>query len=237
MQERIPQERNEATLGRMLDPAGTRLESPADYFHASLTYFGRPTLWRNRPIWKFQADMQRYWDLIWRERFEVVLETGCQGGGSSVFFMDCMYLAGLASPYIGVDIKYDWWPEAHEHKQPHMFVRNDVLAPETLATVAPYLAGRKSLIVLDSVHTEVHVTAELDQFTPLVTVPGSYIVIEDTDHGARPVFANYGPSAAEAVEKFMKSQIGVWFPAFEYDTEIERRYGVTNSPRGWLRKV
>ena len=84
------------------------------------------------------------------------------------------------------------------------------------------------LLVLDSVHTQEHVTEELRLYTPLLA-HGDALVVEDTDHNGHPVLSDYGPSAWEAVEEFMAgdSRFAHW--------EVGEMFGkFTNSPNGWL---
>lgn len=233
-EERIPREQDPEVNARRLDPNGSKIDTPNDVFHCLVTYCAQQA-WRGHQLIKNQFDLRRYFDLIVAQKFEAIVETGCQAGGSCLFFMDTLEALGLRDTvYVGVDIPGDFSEEVMGYAHPHVLIRRDCLAPETLATVREALGGRrKILVVLDSVHSEIHVTEELRLYAPLCG-PGSYLVAEDSDHGRRPVFPHYGPCTWEAVDKFIVSPAGKnWLR----DYDIEKRYPMTNSPDCWLRSA
>lgn len=233
-QERIPRELDPEINAKRMSIEGSKVDTDADLFHCMVVYLAGQS-WRDLKLIKNQFDLRRYYDLIRAERFEAVVETGCQSGASSLFFMDVLSMSGLKdSPYIGIDIPGAWPEQVHNYPHPHALIRRDCLAYETLDDVKRLLDGRsKILISLDSVHSKVHVDEELKMYAPLCG-PGSYLVVEDTDHGGRPVWPHYGPCGYESVEEFLTTDLG---RSFHRDVDIEARYGMTNSPGAWLRKA
>jgi cephalosporin hydroxylase len=86
------------------------------------------------------------------------------------------------------------------------------------------------MVVLDSDHTDAHVTQELEAYGPLVT-PGCYMVVEDTCLNGNPVLRRFGPGPAEAVRRFLETD-----NSFEVDRGREK-FKMTFNPGGYLRRV
>lgn len=233
--ERIPREKNPETTRRMMNASACRMDSVDDAWHVLATLRGAAT-WRGVQIVKQQFDLARYFHLIATRKPEVIVETGLQAGGSALFFMDCLEMLGMPNvPYIGVDLDCNVLvASVLDYPHPLAVVKRDCLAPETVDKVRELVAERRSLVVLDSVHSRAHVAEELRLYAP-ICVPGSSLVVEDTDHGGRPILADYGPSAGEAVDEFMADGGLGRSLGFEYDRETEQRFGpFTVSPSGWL---
>lgn len=231
--ERIPREKRPEVLAKMVNAKACRIASDNDIWHVLCSTLSTTT-WAGLKVVKNHFDMRRYFEILRTVRPEVIVETGLQNGGSAAFFMDCCVALGLKNTtYVGIDISCSGVPQwLLEVDFNAVFIQRDCLAYETVELVKQYVAGKKSLIVLDSVHSEEHVTEELRLYAPLCK-SGDVLVIEDTDHNGHPVLSDYGPSAWEAVEKFMKDNTD-----FRNLYEIEGLYGpFTNSPRGWLEKL
>ena len=236
--ERIPRERDPGKIAEMMNMGACRLESVDDAWHI-LCMAQSAVSWRDRKIIKNHFDLARYFHLIYRVRPEIIVETGLQGGGSVLFFLDALAMLNMADvPYIGIDLNATMALEAvraHWPDRPVLLISADCLANATIREVAPYLKGRRALLILDSVHTEVHVTEELRLYAPFLG-KGSRLVVEDTDHNGRPVLANYGPAAGEAVDKFMSCDGLGRKLGFKYDQRCTKMFGpFTNSC--WLRKA
>ena len=236
VKERIQREQDPEKINRMMNEHACRLDSVADAWHV-LCVSRSMTSWRDRKVVKNQFDLARYFYLIHDMRPEIILETGLQGGGSVLFFLDTLEMLNMAHvPYIGIDLDASWALDAVKRfhpEKPVLLVSNDCLADATLREIVPCVQGKRALVILDSVHSEEHVTEELRLYAPLCGVE-SCLVVEDTDHNRNPVFSDYGPSAWEAVRVFLKSGEGL---GWAVDKETECMFGpFTNSPGGWLRK-
>ena len=241
--ERIPREQDPATLERMTNLAAHRCVTVDEWF-LLLLYAQGNCQWNGVQILKTQLDLYRYFRLLATLRPKAVVETGVQHGGSSLFFMQSMHLLydleGSAEPdgqscYVGVDLYCPLDPKALDYPFPHAFVRGDCLTSDVVEKVDELIYGRfPRLIVLDSVHTKTHVDEELKLYAPMCEVE-DWLVVEDTDHNGRPVLADYGPAAGEAVDEFLtKSELG---QKFRTQPMIEQCAGPTNSPGAWLKRV
>jgi len=238
--ERIPREQDPEKIERMMDLNAHECVTVDDWF-LWLLYCQSDVRWGGVQILKTQLDLYRYFRVLGQLRPKVVIETGVQHGGSSLFFMQSMHLLYSQDPtggpgyYVGVDLHCPLDGRVLDYQAPRTFIRGDCLAPEVVAKVVEVVGDLgPRLVVLDSVHSKVHVDEELKLYAPLCRV-GDWLVVEDTDHNGRPVLADYGPAAGEAVDEFLtRSELG---QKFRSQPMIEQMAGPTNSPGAWLMRV
>jgi cephalosporin hydroxylase len=107
-----------------------------------------------------------------------------------------------------------------------------------IAKVRAIASGFKKVIVfLDSMHTQEHVYAELEAYTPLVSV-GSYCVVFDTYVEDMPddLFPERpwspGNSPKGAIHVFLERNT-----QFKIDRSMVSKLMVTVAPDGFLRKI
>jgi cephalosporin hydroxylase len=100
--------------------------------------------------------------------------------------------------------------------------------PAVVAEVRARAAGKRTLVVLDSDHSQAHVEAELAAYADLVPV-GCYLVVEDSNIGQ--IRKDLLPGPLEAIEVFLSGT-----DAFEIDREREK-FLITFNPSGYLRRV
>ena len=86
------------------------------------------------------------------------------------------------------------------------------------------------MVILDSDHSEQHVSEELRLYAPLVT-PGCYLICEDTNINGHPVFRDFGAGPFEAAGKFLAENKG-----WRVDSHCERLL-VTFNPSGYLLRL
>jgi cephalosporin hydroxylase len=85
------------------------------------------------------------------------------------------------------------------------------------------------MVILDSDHTYDHVSAEIDRYSPLVTL-GQFLIVEDTMLNGHPVHDDFGPGPMEAVETFLQAS-----NEFTLDP-IGDKFLVSFNPKGYLRR-
>ncbi|HEY8770854.1 MAG TPA: CmcI family methyltransferase [Thermoleophilaceae bacterium] len=194
--------------------------------------------WLGIPIIQLPEDMVMLQELVWKVRPDVIVESGIAHGGGLVFFASLLELLGRGR-VIGVDVeirKYNRLAiDSHPMSNRIKLIEGDSVADATLDAVrAEIQPAERVLVVLDSLHTRDHVSAELERYAPLVT-PESYVVVfdgvmellDDAPRGA-PEWADDNPLSA--VRDFLGSN-----DDFEVDPTYNRLL-TTHSPNGFLRR-
>ena len=195
--------------------------------------------WLGRPIIQFPTDIVTMQELLWRVQPDVVVETGVAHGGSLVLSASILQLIGKGR-VIGVDVEIRPHNraaiEAHSLKPRIELIEGSSIAPETFAAVRRLASGsEKTVVFLDSNHTEAHVFRELELYSALVG-PGGYLVAHDGAQGlvwdiprAKPEWKVDHPLTA--IHRFLAAH-----PEFEIDPHWTR-FGITSSPDGFLRRL
>lgn len=195
--------------------------------------------WLGRPVIQFPTDVAVMQELLWEVRPDVVIETGVAHGGSLVLSASILELIGQGK-VIGVDIEIRSHNrqaiEAHPLAKRIELVEGSSVAKETLVQVRKHVAaGQKVLVTLDSNHTREHVAREMELYAPLVSV-GSYLVVNDGAQAwvwdiprGKPEWKDNHP--LQAIDAFLAVH-----KEFEVD-ERRTRFGITSSPRGYLKRI
>ena len=199
--------------------------------------------WMGRPIIQYPQDMIAMQEIIWNVQPDLIIETGIAHGGSLIYYASLLELIGKGD-VLGIDIDIREHNKAEIEKHP-MFKRINMIQgssidPSIVEQVKTYAEGKKSiLVVLDSNHTHEHVLAELEFYSPFVSV-NSYIVVYDTIVEKLP--KNYlpglirpwgiGDNPLTAVKSFLEVN-----PQFEIDHSINNKLLISVSPDGYLKRI
>lgn len=202
--------------------------------------------WMGRPIIQLPEDIIRIQEVIYQVKPDVIVETGVAHGGSLIFYAS-LCKAMERGRVIGVDIeirKHNRHAiEAHELAEYITLIENDSVSSETLDRVKSHInPGEKVLVILDSCHSRAHVNAELNVYSPLVTL-GSYIVatdgimkfVHDVPRGTSSWKDDHPEAAArDFAEKHPEFKLEQ--PAWPFN-ESPLTENVTHWPGAWLRRV
>jgi len=137
--------------------------------------------WRGIPLLKPPTDMWTYQELIYEIKPDLIIETGTYRGGSALFMRDVLNLVYPEGKVISIDID-DKYIAEEAKVSGIIFYKGSSVVDETLTYVKAHIAAhncQRVMVILDSDHSEGHVSKELDLYAPLVTV-GSILVVEDT---------------------------------------------------------
>jgi len=174
-------------------------------------------------------DLQIYQELIFSSKPEFILQTGICGGGSIVYFSSILDIMGASNDIkvIGVDIELS--KEAKEIKNDRVILfEGSSTSDEVVSKIKDYTQGKKGIIILDSDHSETHVSKELSIYKDFVQ-KGCYLVVEDTNLNGYPVHPNFGPGPYEAVKKFLLKN-----KDFRQDNQLWKRNLFSFHQYGWL---
>ena len=183
--------------------------------------------WLGYRATKCPFDMWTYQEIVVETRPELVVEAGTRLGGTSVFLASVFDLLGGDGRVLTIDVTAD--PRLPKHPRIE-YLMGSSLDDVIVARVRAAAAGKRTMVILDSLHTAEHVGAELARYADLVTV-GCYLVVEDTNVNGHPVLPDYGPGPTEAVEAFLAAD-----ERFLADRDRER-FLMTLNPGGYLRRV
>ena len=199
--------------------------------------------WMGRPIIQYPQDMIAMQEIIWNVQPDLIIETGIAHGGSLIYYASLLELIGKGE-VLGIDIDIREHNKAEIEKHP-MFkrikmIQGSSIDPLIVEQVKIHTVGKKSiLVVLDSNHTHEHVLAELEFYSPFVSID-SYIVVYDTIVEKLP--KNYlpdlirpwgiGDNPLTAVKSFLEAN-----PQFEIDHSINNKLLISVSPDGYLKRI
>lgn len=181
--------------------------------------------------WKVVDDLARYRLAVRAGRPEVVVETGTKWGGSALWF------AGLGLDVVTVDVDREPSAPARRLSDRVTWLAGDSAHPKTVAAVARLVAGRRTMVSLDSDHHAGHVRAEIEAYAPLVS-PGCHLVVED---GIADLAGQAGRIIGGRIPELggplvaVRETVATW-PGWTRDADIERITSVTHHPAGWWRR-
>jgi cephalosporin hydroxylase len=184
--------------------------------------------WLGVPAIKCPFDMWTYQELIHRLRPDVIVETGTGKGGTTHFMATICELMGNGR-VVSIDYRS---PRGPSHPRITYLVGSSV-DPDVVEQVRAAISPDETvMVILDAMHVEDHVAAELRAYAPLVSV-GHYLIVEDTNVNGHPVYPEHGPGPTEAIQVFLDEPIG---QEFEVDRSCERFF-LTMNPGGFLKRV
>lgn len=186
----------------------------------------KSTKWRGRHIQKCPMDLFIYQEILTETRPEFIIETGSYSGGSACFLRDMLLLLGIDGGVVTIDIQP---PDQSARVDGVEYIKSSSTEPGLVARLAQASQDRKTMVILDSDHSQAHVARELEAYAPLVSL-GQYLIVEDTNINGHPVLPGFGPGPAEATNEFLPRH-----PEFERDLSRERLM-ITQNPGGYLRR-
>lgn len=184
-------------------------------------------VWLGVRATKCPFDLWTYQEILVETRPDLILESGTRFGGTSLFLASIFDQLGGPGRVLTLDI--DPVPKRPKHPRIDYLIGSSV-DPEMIARIHRAAAGHRVMVILDSDHSEAHVSVELHAYEDLVAV-GCYLIVEDSNVNGRPVLPDFGPGPGEAVDGFLATT-----DDFVVDRDRER-FLVSLNPGGYLRRV
>jgi cephalosporin hydroxylase len=184
--------------------------------------------WLGQPILQNTLDLWTIQETIADLRPGLIVETGTNRGGSSLFYANLFDLMGTDGRVVTVDIQ-----KHHDLRHPRIaYLIGDSASPAILDLVRGMAAAATGpvLVILDSDHSAPHVARELEAYAPLVT-PGSYMLVQDGSIDTLSYFKSARPGPVPAIHEFLARH-----PEFGIDREKCERFLITHHPDGWLKR-
>jgi cephalosporin hydroxylase len=183
--------------------------------------------WLGYRAMKCPFDLWVYQEIIVETKPELIVESGTRFGGTSLFLATMLDLTGSDARVISIDVT----PDPGFPKHPRIeYLTGSSLDADIAERVKRAAAGKRTMLILDSLHTADHVEKELRLYHQIVS-PGCYLVVEDTNLNGHPVEPDHGPGPGEAVSAFLATT-----DDFVVDQDRER-FLMTLNPGGYLRRV
>lgn len=193
------------------------------------------TLWINTfmglPCLQHPFDAWITSEIIWSTKPEVLVECGSYGGGSAAMWAAHMEFYAPSPTVISIDVlnRVHLARDVPVWKRCVEFIEGSSLDGSVIERVGELCEGKRTMVILDSLHTEQHVTDELSVYSPLVS-PGCYLIVQDSFINGHPLEPDMGPGPYEAIQKFITRN-----DSFEVDESRERMM-FTFNPSGFLRR-
>ena len=209
-------------VGKRLDRAAVSRAHDVLYLSDAWT----EATWLGAQALKNPLDLWVYQEIMVDTRPELIVETGTYRGGSAFFLASICDLLGTGE-VVSIDVEpvRDDYPA---HPRITYLGGRSSTDPEVVSTVRERAAGKRTLVVLDSDHSQAHVEAELAAYAEIVPV-GCYVIVEDSNIGQ--IRKDLLPGPLEAIESFVART-----DEFEIDRAREK-FLITQNPSGYLRRV
>jgi cephalosporin hydroxylase len=189
--------------------------------------FGGVT-WLGKPIWQNILDLWVIQETIAEVSPALLIECGTNRGGSAYFYAHLFDLLGTGR-VISIDVE-----RMHDITHPRVEFLIGSSVSEAIANQVREEAAKTSgpvMVILDSDHSEQHVSRELEVYAPLVTLD-SYCLVQDGVIDTLDMFTAARPGPLGAINRFLANN-----RQFRVDVEKCNRFLVTHHPMGWLKRV
>jgi cephalosporin hydroxylase len=185
------------------------------------------TMWLGVEVWKLPQDLWVYQELIYELKPDLIIETGTAYGGSAYYMASIMDLINHGE-ILTIDIEEKKNRPAHKRIT---YLTASSTDEKTIEKIKKSTENKKTvLVILDSDHTEKHVTKEIGLYNRFVTKE-SYLIVEDSNINGHPVWPEYGPGPMESIMKFIGKN-----KDFKID-ESKEKFFMTWNPKGFLKKI
>lgn len=185
------------------------------------------TTWAGVNVLKNPFDLWVYQEIIFRQKPDLIIETGTFNGGSALYLAHLCDLCNHGK-VISIDINHK--PDFPKHPRIEYLTGESTSSSIIQKVQEKVLGGMKVMVILDSDHSYENVRKEIAAYAPLVS-KGCYLIVEDTNVNGYPVMPGFGKGPREAVWEFMKNN-----NTFEVDLSCEK-FLMSFNHEGYLKRI
>jgi cephalosporin hydroxylase len=195
----------------------------------------KPPTWLGAVTQQSPHDCWTMQEILYETKPDLIIEAGTSRGGLALFLASVLSLINPEGKIITLDVNpeaaIDMPVRAHSlYKKSIQFIQGNDLSPAILARLKKAAEGRKTFVMLDTLHDMEHVLKELRAYADLVSV-GGYVVVHDTNWSGHPIGPPNAQGPWEAVQEFLRTD-----DRFQVDRTRER-FIITLMPSGYLKRV
>lgn len=189
------------------------------------------TLWMGVNAMKCPLDLWIYQEILFEKQPDIIIETGTNKGGSSLFLAS---VCDLIKNGEIITIDFTMMENTPTHSRIH-YLQGDSTAKSSIEKIKTLMEkinpnnDKKIMVILDDDHSKKHVLEEIEIYGKFVT-PNQYLIVEDTSMGGHPVWPELVGGPMEAVNEYMTNHT-----EFEIDNSKEK-FLLTFNPNGYLIK-
>jgi cephalosporin hydroxylase len=198
--------------------------------------------WLGHTIIKIPNDLVIFQEIIFKIKPTFIIETGIAQGGSLIFLASMLKLMNIKnSKVIGIDInlknKNLKKIKSDSLSNKIKIFKGSSIDPKIVGNIKRITKNYKTLVILDSNHTEEHVLEELKLYSDIVS-KNSYIIVQDTGISHMPEKFNINRPWSKkknphtAVKKFLELNKNFKINEYWYKKII-----FSSSPDGFLKKI
>jgi cephalosporin hydroxylase len=171
--------------------------------------------WLGRSTHRAPTDLLAYQELIYRLRPDWIVDTRTGAGGLALFLASICDLVGN-----GRVLSIDDYPPASPAEHSRItYLRSRPTSERTAAEVRK-IVGEQALVILGAADSY-EMTRAFENYRELVPI-GSYLVIEDTILGGRPVWTGFGVGPWGVAQKLTREGDFAADPSLEYALTFNR---------------
>ncbi len=202
--------------------------------------------WLGLPIIQYPQDIIALQEIIYSTKPNIIIETGFGRGGSVMLYASILDLIHSESDpsWKVISVEIDFNKKGLDHIRQSKY-RNNVhfltgssIDPDVINSVKKYFSSSDSvMVILDSLHTYDHVSAELDYYSKFVS-KGNFICVMDTAIGYLPESASndrpWSPSNSplQAANNFMDNN-----NEFVLRNDIDLKLLISVAKSGYIQRI
>lgn len=199
--------------------------------------------WKGVPVIQLPSDLVVIQEIIHRNKPDIIIECGLAHGGSILFYESILNSYKKKFKIFGIDIKVSPWTKANIKKNKISKNIEIIQKDSSDLSLIKYIKSKtnkkdKFLIILDSNHSHVHVSKELENFSTLLKKNDYIIVLDTAIEFIKQKFINSGRdfgkgnSPHTAVKEFIRKN-----KSFKIDKDCHLKSFISSGTDGFLKKI